>query len=217
VRQEAGDRIVPVAADVRSRGDARRVIDLATSKGRRIDVLVNNAGVMLTKPFLETSDEEWRDTLATNLDGVFMLSQEVVRRMLEDGGGGAIVNVASTDSSVAESPLAAYDVFKAALLQLTRCIAVEFGHVGIRCNAICPGLTETPLTTPEWSSEFSAAYTRRIPMRRAAAPEEQAAVILFLASGAASFVNGAALVADGGELAGFCYSPEPSSGPGTGG
>ena len=192
------------------------MVDLAASDGRRIDVLVNNAGVMRTTPFLETTDEEWRDTKATNLDGPFMLSQEVVPRMLEDGGGGTIVNVASTDSFVAESPPAAHDVSKAALLQLTRCIAVEFGHLGVRCNAVCPGLTETPLTTPDWSSEFHAASTRRIPMRRAAAPEEQAAVILFLASGAASFVNGAALLVDGGRLAGFWYSPElePSTEPG---
>lgn len=218
LRREAGDGIVPIAADVRSRGEARRVVDLATSDGNRIDVLVNNAGVMLTRPFLETSDEEWRDTLATNLDGAFVLSQEVIGRMLEDGGGGAIVNVASTDAFVAESPLAAYDVSKAALLQLTRCIAVEFGHLGIRCNAICPGLTETPLTTPDWSSEFSSAYARRIPMRRAARPEEQAAVILFLASSAASYVNGASVVADGGQLAGFWYSPdlEPSFRPSSG-
>jgi NAD(P)-dependent dehydrogenase (short-subunit alcohol dehydrogenase family) len=97
---------------------------------------------------------------------------------------------------------------KAALVSLTRCIAFELGHLGVRCNAVCPGFTRTPMVEGDLTPEFWSAYMRRIPMRRPARAEEQAAVVLFLCSEEASYVNGEAIVVDGGQLKGFWYYPQ---------
>jgi NAD(P)-dependent dehydrogenase (short-subunit alcohol dehydrogenase family) len=122
-------------------------------------------------------------------------------------GGGSIVNIASIDSFVVEAPSVHYMVSKAGLAHLTRVIAFELGHLGIRCNAVCPGLTKTPMVTEGWTPEFWSSYMRRIPMRRPAEPAEQAHVVLFLCSAEASFVIGETIVVDGGQLKGFWYSP----------
>jgi 3-oxoacyl-[acyl-carrier protein] reductase len=169
-----------------------------------IDVLVNNAGVSYTEPFLEATEERWTETLATNLNGPFFASQVAAGHMV-DHGGGSIVNVASIDAFVAESPSAHYMASKAGLVLLTKSIAFELGHRGVRCNAVCPGLTRTPMVEGDLAPDFWQAYMRRIPMRRPARPDEQASVVLFLCSEAASYVNGEAIIVDGGQLSGFWY------------
>jgi 3-oxoacyl-[acyl-carrier protein] reductase len=172
-----------------------------------LDVLVNNAGVALEQPVLETTEEAWRSTLAVNLDAAVFASIAAARAML-DRGGGAIVNVASTDGLVPEAPMVAYNASKAALLSVTRSMAVELGPYGIRVNAVAPGETATPMTDDELADpRFVGAYLPQIPLRRFSTAEEQAAVILFLASDEASYVNGATLVVDGGQLAGTWYYP----------
>ena len=206
LRRDGGGQIETMVADVRNLEDLRRVVDHAAGSGT-IDVLVNNAGVAVTEPFLEVTAEHWDDVMATNLTGAFHMSQLVARHMVESGGG-VIVNVASTDAFVAESPFGAYSVSKAGLLQLTRCIAFELGHLGVRCNAVCPGFTVTEMTGGDLGESFSSAYLKRIPLRRFGTPEDQARTILFLASDDASFVNGASLLVDGGQLTGFWYYPE---------
>ncbi len=205
------DAVRTVRADLRDPAQVDRLAELAWSRGR-IDVLVNNAGVCTAEPFLDISPESWNEVLATNLTAPFLLAQHASRRMVGDGGG-VIVNVASTDSFVAESPLAHYCVSKAGILQLTRCIAWELGHLGVRCNAICPGLTLTPMVEADLGPELETAYLPRIPLGRLGRPEEQAQAILFLASDDASFVSGAALLADGGQLAGFWYDPRFAPSP----
>jgi 3-oxoacyl-[acyl-carrier protein] reductase len=195
-----------VALDVRNRDELRSVITSTAAKGR-LDVLVNNAGVAFTEPILEVSDEHWDETLETNLTAAFVASQEAARHMVVTGGG-AIVNVASIDAFVAESPFGAYCSSKAGLVLLTRVMAAELGHRGIRCNALCPGMTVTEMTEHDLTPSFDAAYRPRIPMGRYSQPEEQARVVLFLASDDASYVNGATIEVDGGQLAGFWYSPE---------
>jgi NAD(P)-dependent dehydrogenase (short-subunit alcohol dehydrogenase family) len=172
-----------------------------------LDILVNNAGVSYTEPFLDATEERWTETLDTNLAGPFFASQVAARYMV-DHGGGNIVNVASIDAFVAESPSVHYMASKAGLVILTRCIAVELGHFGIRCNAVCPGFTRTEMVAGDLTPEFWNGYMRRIPMRRPAEPHEQAAVVLFLCSEQASFINGEAIVVDGGQLAGFWYYPD---------
>lgn len=194
-----------VRADLRDEAEVGRLAEEAWAQGP-VDILVNNAGVGTAEPFLDITADGWRDVLATNLTAPFLLAQHAARRMVA-AGGGVIVNVASTDAFVAESPFAHYCVSKAGILQLTRCIAWELGHRGVRCNAICPGLTLTPMVEGDLGPAFESAYLPRIPLGRAGRPEEQAKAILFLASDDASFVNGAALLADGGQLAGFWYDP----------
>jgi 3-oxoacyl-[acyl-carrier protein] reductase len=172
-----------------------------------LDVLVNCAGIAKSEPLLEISDESWADTLDTNLGGAFAAAQEAARHMAS-AGGGAIVNISSVSAYHAESPDAAYCASKAALTMLTRCMAFELGHLGVRCNSLAPGVTLTPM----WGTELERPEVwreqmRHIPLRRPSTPEEQAAAVLFLASDEASYVNGEMLVADGGQTLGFWYSP----------
>ncbi len=205
-RDDAAGHIDIVTLDVRDRAGLRAVITSITERGR-LDVLVNNAGIAVMEPILEVSEEHWDETLETNLTAAFVASQEAARHMVASGGG-SIVNIASIDAFVAESPFGAYCPSKAGLVLLTRMFATELGHRGLRCNAVCPGLVVTEMTEADLSPQFDAAYRPRIPMGRYCAPEEQARVVLFLASDDASFVNGATIGVDGGQLAGFWYAPE---------
>lgn len=205
VAREGGDAIETVVTDVSVPAQARRLVGEAIERMGRVHVLVNNAGVAYSEPVLEISEETWRATMATNVDGVFFASQEAARHMVA-AGGGAIVNVASTNAFVAESPQAHYNPSKAAVVMLTKSFAHELGHLGVRVNCVAPGQTITAMTGEEEATRaFREMYYTRIPLRRAARPEEQAAVILFLASDEASFVNGETIVVDGGQLTGTWY------------
>jgi len=194
-------------ADMGSPQDGRRTVTGAIELLGGLDILVNNAGVSYMEPFLEATPEHWSETLDVNLSGPYFASQVAARHMV-DNGGGNIVNVASTDSFIVEAPSVHYMVSKAGLAHLTRVIAFELGHLGIRCNAVCPGLTKTAMVADGWTPEFWENYMRRIPLRRPAEASEQAEVVLFLSSPAASYVNGETIVVDGGQLKGFWYSPE---------
>jgi len=202
----AGGRVEPVALDVRDRDRLRALVASTAARGR-LDILVNCAGIAITEPVLEVSEEHWDETLETNLTAAFVASQEAARHMVT-AGGGSIVNIASIDSFLAESPFGAYCPSKAGLVLLTRMFATELGHRGLRCNAVCPGLVVTEMTKDDMTPSFDAFYRPKIPMRRYSAPEEQARVVLFLASDDASFVNGATIDVDGGQLSGFWYAPE---------
>jgi NAD(P)-dependent dehydrogenase (short-subunit alcohol dehydrogenase family) len=202
-------RLDVALADVSIASEARTMIDDAAETLGGVDVLVNNAGIAYLESLFDITEETWNGTLATNLSGPFWASQAAARRMADAGRGGAIVNVASTDAIVAESPLAHYNASKAGLVLLTQSFAHELGHLGIRCNAVAPGLTDTPMLEDDLESEdFRRAYVSRIPLRRVALPEEQARVILFLASDDASYVNGETVVVDGGQLKGSWYFPD---------
>jgi NAD(P)-dependent dehydrogenase (short-subunit alcohol dehydrogenase family) len=208
VRRQAGDDVVlTLEADVSSPAASRQMVADSIDVLGGLDVLVNNAGVSYTEPFLDATEERWDETLATNLSGPFHASQVAARHMVERGGG-SIVNVASIDAFVAESPSAHYMASKAGLVLLTKSIAFELGHRGIRCNAVCPGFTKTEMTGGDLTPQFWDAYMRRIPLRRPADPSEQAAVVLFLASEEASYINGEAIIVDGGQLSGFWYYPD---------
>ena len=204
---EHAGAIVPETLDVRDTAAVRGVVrDLASRHGR-LDVLVNCAGISRLDPVLTVDEETWHDILQTNLTGAFVAAQEAARHMAQSGGG-AIVNVASVDAFVADSPAVHYCVSKAGLAAMTRCFAHELGHLGIRTNAVAPGLTATPMTIDDSWERIVGVYQSRIPMRRPSSPEEQAAVICFLASRDASYVNGETVVVDGGLLTGMWYDPD---------
>ncbi|HSL10490.1 MAG TPA: SDR family oxidoreductase [Actinomycetota bacterium] len=210
------DRVTALSVDLGEPDAGRALVADAIAQLGGLDVVVNNAGVAIDAPVLDTSDEVWRSTLAVNLDAAFEVAQAAARHMVECGGG-AIVNVASTDALVPEAPLLAYNVSKAGLIALTRTFALELGHRGVRVNAVAPGQTLTPMTEGELADPaFRRAYLAAIPALRAATSEEIAAPILFLASSDASYVNGTTLVVDGGQLAGTWYypwdRPEPEDG-----
>ncbi len=201
------DGVLPLVADVSRPENTQRMVSDAIDMLDGLDVLVNNAGVAYMEPFLDASAQRWRKTMDVNLDAPFFASQAAARQMVANGGG-SIVNIASIDSFVAESPSVHYMVSKAGVAHLTRVIAFELGHLGVRCNAVCPGFTRTAMTAEGFTPPFWDNYMRRIPMRRPAEPEEQAGVVLFLCSADASYVNGETVVVDGGQLTGFWYAPE---------
>ncbi len=199
----SGGRAEFMQADVSSDVDCRRLVESATAAFGGIDILVNNAGITRTAALCELSDEVWEEVLATDLRGAFVLSRLVVPHLLERGGG-SIVNVASVHAVATRPGFAAYAAAKAGLCGMTRALAVEFGSRGIRCNCVLPGTIDISLhprgsrmvDRAAWAPRRSSAQVAG----RLGSPHEVATAVCFLASTAASFINGAMLPVDGGLL-----------------
>jgi NAD(P)-dependent dehydrogenase (short-subunit alcohol dehydrogenase family) len=183
--------------DVSKPEQVQASVDAVAKKFGRIDALVNNAGVAVFKPIGETSFEEFRHVLGTNLNGAFLCSQACVPYMKKSGGG-AIVNIASISGLRASTLRVAYGTSKAALIHLTKQQAVELGTVGIRSNVIAPGPVDTEMAKLVHSVAIRSDYYDTIPMNRYGTPEEIANAVGFLCSPAAAFINGQCLAVDGG-------------------
>jgi len=207
---EEGGEASYVHADVSTETDAKAMVDFALGRYGSLDVLYNNAGVMLADDgsVEATTESIWDTTLAVNVKGVAHGCKYAVPAMIA-GGGGSIINVASFVAWLgAATSQTAYTASKGAVLAMTREIAVEYARKGIRCNALCPGPIETPLLMQLLSDE--AKKQRRfvhIPMGRLGQAEEIAKAALFLASDDSSFMTGASLIVDGGVTAAY-VTPE---------
>jgi meso-butanediol dehydrogenase / (S,S)-butanediol dehydrogenase / diacetyl reductase len=197
VRELSSEDALAVHCDVSDPQQVAAAAQQVLAQFGRVDALVNNAGVAVFKPVLETSFAEWREVLATNLDGAFLCTQAFAPLMLRSGGG-AIVNIASISGLRASTLRVAYGTSKAALIHMTKQFAVELGNVGIRVNAICPGPVETEMAKLVHSAAIRKDYYDAIPQGRYGTPEEMAATVGFLCSEAASYVNGQVLAVDGG-------------------
>lgn len=188
-----------VTLDVSSEEDWKRVVAGVVEKHGRLDVLINNAGVIAYEPILELDLENWHRLVAVDQTGVFLGMRESLPAMI-DSGGGSIVNISSIWGSVAVAGAHAYHAAKAAVLNMTRNVALTHVGDGVRCNAILPGYVKTPLTDVQ-APEVNQMMVDDTPMHRGAEPIEIAYGSLYLASDESSFVTGSELVIDGGLMA----------------
>jgi NAD(P)-dependent dehydrogenase (short-subunit alcohol dehydrogenase family) len=198
------DAVLTMAGDVSDEADVGRRIDQALTWHGRVDALVNNAGITGSAAATDvhtTPVAEFDQVMAVNVRGVFLGCHAVLPHML-DRRAGLIVNIASVASFVAFPKRAAYTASKGAVLQLTRSIAVDYAHAGIRCNALCPGMIETPMT--KWrldQPDLRAQVLARIPQNEIGTADDVAGAVEFLLGEGARYMNGSGLVMDGGYLA----------------
>jgi NAD(P)-dependent dehydrogenase (short-subunit alcohol dehydrogenase family) len=192
-------RAVAIAGSVTEEAHVRSAIEQTIRVFGRLNILVNNAAIgAFGKVLHETDDATWDEVVAINLTGVFRMTRAAVPEMLR-AGGGSIVNVSSVGGLVGFWGSAAYGTTKGGLNTFTRCVAMDYAKQGIRCNAICPGLVDTPmaaslLNNPEMNTEALAAY----PISRVGTPDEVAKLVLYLASDESSWVTGSIFTIDGG-------------------
>ncbi len=196
----AGGRAIAVAADLASAAGAERLLAAAVEAFGRVDVLVNNAGAYAGAPLLELSEAEWDAAFAANVRAAALCTQAAARRMIAQGEGGAIVNVASIEASNPGAGHSHYGAAKAALVAHTRAAAQELGEHGIRVNAVSPGLIGRDGIERAWPDGV-ARWRARAPLGRMGTPEDVADACLFLASPASRWITGVNLVVDGGVTA----------------
>jgi NAD(P)-dependent dehydrogenase (short-subunit alcohol dehydrogenase family) len=202
IRAAGGDAQF-AAADLRAAGACERLIGDTVERLEGLDILVNNAGILYTANALDTSDEKWLDTMAVNVNALFYLSRAAVKHM-KAAGGGAIVNVASEWGLNGEANHVAYCASKGAVIQITRCMALDHARDHIRVNSVCPGEIHTRMVDDILAkrggdlADNLRELAAGIPLRRLAHPVEVARCVHFLASDLASYVTGANLSVDGG-------------------
>lgn len=199
--EQFGRRSIRLTSDVSDRQSLDRVLSAAVEAFGKVDILVNSAGRTKRAPTVDFPEDDWNDILDTNLTGTLRACQVFGRHMLERGSG-SIINIASLSTFVALHEVAAYSASKAAVASLTKSLAIEWSSRGVRVNAIAPGVFRTALNQKLLDeTERGREFLLRTPMRRFGNVEELAGAAIFLASDAASFVNGEILAVDGGFLA----------------
>jgi NAD(P)-dependent dehydrogenase (short-subunit alcohol dehydrogenase family) len=204
----APDRVLVVAGDVGDQAAVARLVDGAGERFGRLDIHVSNAGIHRVVPFLETTDDTWDEVFRTNTRGAF-LSCRAAAAAMQHTGGGSIVVVGSTNSFVAEPHMAAYNASKAALVMLVRSMAIDLASAGIRVNLVAPGTIVSEITKPMLAQGFGFGA---VPLGRIGEPIEIAWPVLWLASDEASYITGATIVVDGGQIALNGDLPRTSSG-----
>jgi 3-oxoacyl-[acyl-carrier protein] reductase len=199
--EAAGGRAIAVEADVTDRAAMTRAFDAAEKAFGTVTILVNNAGIAQSSTrAVEVTPEEWREVLSVDLDAVFCNAQEAARRMLAAKQPGAIINIASVLGFGVSKGVAAYATAKAAVVQVTKALAVELAFKGVRVNAIAPGWFVTEINDAYLNGEAGETLKRAIPMGRFGKAGDLDGALLLLASDAGSYITGATIVADGGQV-----------------
>ena len=199
--EAAGGRAVAIEADVTDRAAMLRAFDATEAAFGTVTILVNNAGIaQSSKRAIEVTAEEWRKVLSVDLDAVFYNAQEAARRMLAAKQPGAIVNIASVLGFGVSKGVAAYATAKAAVVQVTKALAVELAFKGVRVNAIAPGWFVTEINDKFLAGEAGEALKRAIPAGRFGKDGDLDGALLLLASDAGSYITGATIVIDGGQV-----------------
>ena len=197
---DAGGEGCVVRLDVRDATSVTEAFDTAARKLGTVGVVVNNAGVAVTKPALEHTEEDWNQVIDTNLNGVWRVAQTAVRQMTAAGLGGSVINIASVAGLRVMQQVPSYVAAKAAVIHLTRALALEWARIGIRVNALAPGYIGTDINRDFFASEAGTAMIKRVPQRRLGKPEDLDGALLLLASDASAFMTGSVLVVDGGHI-----------------
>ena len=201
-----GFEVATFAGSVSDLKDVRRALGKAVNRLGSINVVVNNAGICHEASVIDTNDEMWAALVATNVSGVFLMSREAAKIMIEQGTGGVIINTSSVNSTMVEPLYVPYSATKAAVDAFTKGMALELAAFGIRVVGVRPGYIETPmigkvLQDPSGADEWREAVSGVVPLGRMAYPEELAGTYFFLASEDASYITGTNVVVDGGRVA----------------
>lgn len=207
--KKMGRQSLAVQVDVRNENEVQQMLDKVLGRFGRLDILVNNAGTASVGPITEFSEELWKYIMDTNAKGVFLCAREAAKIMIRQGKG-KIINISSLQGSVGRAGDPAYAASKAAVNLMTMSMACEWARYGICVNAIAPTWCWTDLTRPALSQpNFYRELEKRIPAGRAGNPEDLFGIVVFLASDASDFVNGAIIPVDGGAIACDGFPPVP--------
>ena len=196
--KETEGQVLPIVGDLTNDNDLDNLVSKTLNAFGKIDIVVNNGGIFAGSPIHETDDKEWDRIMNTNIKSAFQLTKRVLPHMIERRTG-VFIHISSIAGLIAIPGVAAYNVSKGALLQFNRSIAMEYGPLGIRSNAICPGLVKTEMTEDLMKDEeLMQEWSKDYPIGRFGVPEDIASACLYLASDESSFVTGVALPVDGG-------------------
>ncbi len=199
--RKKGVQVLVVESDVTNIDDAGKIVKSALEKFGKIDVLINNAGIVKNAKAEEMSFQDWYDVINVNLNGVFIMSQAVGREMIRRGKG-SIINISSMSGIIVNTPQCqcAYNASKAGVISLTKSLAAEWAPYNVRVNTIAPGYMKTELTKPffEQGGGLTDRWMEMTPMGRPGTPDELGGIAVFLASEASSYATGGVFVIDGG-------------------
>jgi NAD(P)-dependent dehydrogenase (short-subunit alcohol dehydrogenase family) len=196
----SGAQAHAVSLDVTDAASVEQAFAAAEARFGPVSIVINNAGVTVTRPALEMTADDWTSVIGTNLKGAWTVAQHAARRMIHHGIGGCIVNIASILGLRVAGGVATYAVSKAGMVQMTKSLALEWARHRIRVNALAPGYVETELNDAFFNSDAGKALIRRIPQRRLGEARELDGALLLLASDAGSYMTGSIVVVDGGHL-----------------
>src|SRR5207249_1752211 len=192
-----GGAILGVVADAAIRQDAERLVDAAKQRFGRVDILINNAGIVRDDLLVRMKDEDWDRVMEVNLRGTFLMTRATTKLMIRRKSGGRVINIASTSGAMGNAGQANYSAAKAGLIGFTKAAARELAHWFILVNAVAPGLIETDMTAAI-SPEAREGLLAQVPLRRIGTPREVAEVVRFLAGDAAAYITGQVFHVNGG-------------------
>jgi len=199
--EKLGRTFVGITADITKKSDIDKVVEKAVQSFQRVDILINNAGVIHRSPALEFTEQEWDEVMELNTKALFFLSQRVAKFMKENSIKGKIINIASLRVFQGGTNVVSYSASKGAVASITKSLANEFAEFGIRVNAIAPGYIATNLNKPyQEDPDINHNIISRTPLGRWGKPEDLQGSIVFLASEASDFITGEIVVIDGGWL-----------------
>ena len=196
--KKMGRDCLPLVADVTKKEDLENLVAQTQEKFKKIDILVNNAATSYMRSLMDLREDGWDKIFNTNVKAVFLVSREVAK-LMEEHGGGKIINITTVGAEKAEGGMGAYGTSKAALKMLTKSMSLEWAPLKINVNAVGPGLTRTDFSKPLWSNpDIAKAVASGIPLGRIAEPEDMVGTVVFLASDASSYITGQSIYVNGG-------------------